>query len=144
MPIKHEVIYQFSDKHIAELNALYQMEWWTKGRTLEETKKCLNGSQVNIGIVDQQDSLLAYARVLTDYTFKAIIFDVIVAKEARSTGLGDKLLHLIITHGSLKNVVSFELYCLPEMMPFYQKHGFSDEVGGVKLMRTDPNGRLSS
>lgn len=41
--------------------------------------------------------LVAYARVLTDFTFKALIFDVIVSENQRGCGLGDKLTELIKT-----------------------------------------------
>ena len=62
------VTYNLSDKNIEELYNLYQKEWWTKGRSLQETTDCVNGSQINIGIVNNENSLVAYARVLTDFT----------------------------------------------------------------------------
>jgi GNAT superfamily N-acetyltransferase len=60
---------------------------------------------------------------------------VIVAPEYRGLGLGDKLVALIAGHERLRDVKSFELYCLPEMVPFYQRHEFSEDVGNVRLMR---------
>jgi len=35
----------------------------------------------------------------------------------------------------LSRVKHFELYCLPELEPFYESFGFSTEAGGVRLMR---------
>ena len=129
------VTYSLSDKNIEELHGLYQKEWWTKGRSLQETTECVNGSQVNIGILTNEKTLVAYARVLTDFTFKALIFDIIVSESQRGNGLGDKLIGLIKEHKKLASVKNFELYCLPEMFTFYEKHGFSAEVGDIKLMR---------
>lgn len=129
------VIYNLNDQQIEELYELYQNEWWTRGRSLQETRDCVNGSQLNIGILSNDNTLVAYARVLTDFTFKALIFDIIVSKDQRGNGLGDKLIGLIKYHGKLASVKSFELYCLPELFSFYEKHGFSVEVGGIKLMR---------
>jgi ribosomal protein S18 acetylase RimI-like enzyme len=84
-------------------------------------------------------SLIGFARVLTDFTFKALIFDVIVNPDYRGLGLGDRLVSLIVSHPRLKSVASFELYCLPELIPFYERHGFGDDVGGIRLMRrTNP------
>lgn len=81
------VIHTLSQKHISQLHELYQQEWWTKGRTLEETKNCVAGSQVCIGLISANDEPIGFARVLTDFTFKALIFDVIVRKNHRKPAL---------------------------------------------------------
>lgn len=129
------VIYHLSDSHLRDLWQLYQHEWWTNTRSYEETCRCVAGSQLCIGLVDEQDALKGFVRVLTDYTFKALIFDVIVAIDYRNSGLGDRLLALVKEHPSLQAVKSFELYCRSELKPFYQRHGFSDNVGAIYLMR---------
>ena len=72
--------------------------------------------------------------MLSDFTFKAFIFDVIVAKEYRGKGLSDKLLNTILNHSKLKNIETIELYCLPEMKPLYVKYGFK-EVDGLSFLR---------
>ena len=133
--IDMNVIYNLSEKNIEELYNLYQKEWWTKGHTLQQTRDCVKGSQINIGILTDENTLIAYARVLTDFTFKALIFDVIVSDSQRGNGLGNKLIELIKNHKSLASIKHFELYCLPEMFTFYEKHGFSVKVGDIKLMR---------
>ncbi len=130
-----EVIYQLTDNQIEELCTLYQTEWWASGRTLEETRRCVAGSQICIGIIDEDRSLIGFARVLTDFTFKAFIFDVIISAEHRASGLGSRLIGLIKGHHQLRSVKTFELYCRPELEPFYEKHGFSSEVGSIRLMR---------
>ena len=132
------VIYSLSESHIAQLHGLYQQEWWTKGRSAEDTKKCVLGSQICIGIVSETDELVGFARVITDFVFKAFIFDVIVRHDVRGLGLGNKLLSLMTSHVQLESVKHFELYCLPEMMAFYTKHGFISDVGEIQLMRLSP------
>ena len=139
--MKMKVIFELDTRHIRSLHTLYRNEWWTRGRTLEETKRCVEGSQLNIGIVDEHGTLQAYARILTDYTFKAMIFDLIVAQDRRGEGLAKRLLEIIKSHEKLKDVKHFELYCLPEMVPFYERYGFSREVGGVTLMRYEKKKR---
>jgi len=130
-----KVIYSLSENHIAQLHALYQREWWATGRSAEDTRRCVLGSQICIGIVSDADELIGFARVITDYIFKAFIFDVIVRNDTRGLGLGKKLLSLITKHQQLKSVKHFELYCLPEMMGFYTRHGFVSDVGKIQLMR---------
>lgn len=129
------IIHELSERHIKQLHALYQNEWWTRGRSLEETTKCVLGSQICIGVTSTNDDLVGFVRVLTDYTFKALIFDVIVTQSERGKGLGNKLLHLVKNHVQLNSVRHFELYCIPEMIAFYEKHGFSANVDEIKLMR---------
>ena len=95
------------------------------------------GSQIRIGLTDDRGDLIGFARVITDYTFKALVFDVIVACAHRGKGLGEHLIKLVLEHPDLARVRHFELYCLPDVEPFYQRYGFSTEVGGVHLMRRD-------
>ncbi len=76
-----------------------------------------------------------FARVLTDRVFKAFIFDLIVVPEHRGRGLGEALMRRILDRPDLAAVRHFELYCLPEMAPLYERLGFSAEVGGILLMR---------
>ena len=128
-------ISELSERHIAQLHALYQGEWWARGRTLEDTRRCVRGSQICLGITSEDDDLIGFVRVLTDFTFKALLFDVIVAPCERGKGLGNKLLVLVKNHELLQSVRHIELYCLPEMFAFYEKHGFSASVGDVRLMR---------
>lgn len=128
-------IYTFTESQVEQLYRLYQMEWWTKGRSIEETHRCVAGSQVCVGLVDVEGNLVAFARVVTDFIFKALIFDVIVSDAERRTGLGEHLIRLVKGHELLRNVRHFELYCLPELYGFYRRYGFSEDVGAVRLMR---------
>ncbi len=130
-----EVIYQLNDKHIHQLYGLYKQAWWAKDRTLDDTRKCILGSQVCIGLVNDSNDLIAFARIITDFVFKAIIFDVIVCPTNRGLGLGKKLMGIIENHDDLKTVNHIELYCLPEMNSFYESLGYSSCLGGISLMR---------
>ena len=129
------VIYKFSDVHIRQVHQLYKEVWWGKKRSLEETMSCVRGSQICIGILDNDDNLIGFTRIISDFIYKAIIFDVIVSTTYRGNGLGQRLMSLVKDHKALQKVKHFELYCLPEMESFYSSFGFSTEVGGIKLMR---------
>lgn len=130
-----QVIYTLTESHIQQLHELYLQQWWANARTLDETRQCVAGSQVSIGLLGNNERLVGFTRVLTDFIFKALIFDVIVAPAERGTRLGDLLMQLVRTHEKLKSVHHFELYCLPTMYDFYRRHGFSTSVGDVHLMR---------
>lgn len=132
---KTEIIEKLNESQLKALHAFYQNEWWSKGRTLVDVVSCVNGSQICIGLIDEQGELQAFARVLTDYTFKALVFDLIVSDKRRCKGLGSKIMLHIKEHPKLQKVKHFELYCLPEMFTFYEQYGFSTDVGEIKLMR---------
>ncbi|WP_137930609.1 GNAT family N-acetyltransferase [Mesorhizobium comanense] len=135
LPSPYRLISALEPSHLVELQRLYEQEWWTKGRTPAQTAQVVEGSSLNLGITGGEGELVGYARVLTDYTIKALIFDVIVRKDHRGHQLGAYLMEAIVRHPSLSNVAHFELYCLPEMEPFYERWGFSSELGTLRFMR---------
>lgn len=103
---------------------LYRNEWWTKGRSKEDVVKAFEHSDLVVFCLNEDQQLLACARVLSDFTFKAMIFDVIVADMARGEGVGLLLIDFIISHEKLAKVRNFELYCPDHVATFYQKLGF--------------------
>lgn len=125
-----------NDTQVRELHQLYQNEWWTKGRTLDDVRRMLEHSDYIFALCEAQTShLVAFARVLTDRVFKAFIFDVVVAPSHRGHRLGAGIVERILQHPDLASVKHFELYCLPELVPFYERWGFSPEVGGIVFLR---------
>jgi GNAT superfamily N-acetyltransferase len=131
-----EAINKLTGSQVADLYHLYQLNWWTKGRALADVKNMLRHSNVVIGYAEvETGKLIAFARVLTDYVYKALIFDVIVDVNYQKQGLGRALMDAILNHPDLESVNHFELYCLPEMMPFYHKWGFTDVLGELRFMR---------
>ena len=111
-------------KHHKSFYQLYMKEWWTQHRSYDDTIKMLDHCDLIIACCDMQDRVIGFARVLTDYTFKALIFDVIVDDSVRGQGLGQKIMTRILNHPALHQVLSFELYCPEQLMPFYEKQGF--------------------
>ncbi|MBE0483846.1 MAG: GNAT family N-acetyltransferase [Bacterioplanes sp.] len=130
-----EVIFQLSEEQVKQLHQLYQTVWWAKGRSLEDTQKCVAGSQICIGLVDSNENLIGFTRILTDYIYKALLFDVIVCESHQGIGLGRKLVSLVKEHEQLQAVKHFELYCLAELEGFYEGHGFTAAMGDLQLMR---------
>lgn len=130
-----KIINTFTDDNIKQVHQLYKEVWWGKDRSLEDTFECVKGSQICIGIIDSCGKLIGFTRVISDFIYKAIIFDVIVSSAHRSSGLGQTLMDLVKSHDNLQKVKHFELYCLPEMEGFYSRLGFTTDVGGIHLMR---------
>jgi GNAT superfamily N-acetyltransferase len=127
---------ELSSSHVEQLHQLYQGEFWSRARTLEQTRRIVAGSSLNVGLADSSNgALAAYARVLTDGVVKAFIFDMIVDPRYRGRGLGTRVINRILGHFLLSQVEHVELYCLPELAPFYARWGFSSDVGAIGLMR---------
>jgi len=119
----------------SQLHELYQQEWWTNTRSLEQTKQVVAHSSLLIGIVTADSRLVGFARVLTDFTIKALVLDVIVAEAFRDRRLGYALMQRIIEHPKLRHIGDFELYCLPDMEAFYRKWAFTSDIPQLRFMR---------
>ncbi|BAY17080.1 GCN5-related N-acetyltransferase [Anabaenopsis circularis NIES-21] len=123
-----------TEKQISELVQLYKNEFWSKQRTYQDVAKMLKASNIVLGLIDNNEQLIGFTRVLTDFVYRATIYDVIIKPDYRKQGLGVKLLDAIVNHPQLNPVEHIALYCLPEMIPFYQRWGFTPKVGNLKLM----------
>jgi predicted GNAT family N-acyltransferase len=130
-----EFTYSLSEYQIHDLLELYHEESWSKKRTLDDVEKMLNKSWI-IAIKDQKtEKIIAFARVLTDYIYRAFIYDVIVAKDYRGLGFGKLIVNSILNHEDIKNVERIELNCIDSNISFYKKLGFDKVPDGTNMMR---------
>jgi predicted GNAT family N-acyltransferase len=121
---------------IEQLWHMYQAEWWSRGRKIEDVRRALQHSDLIFAFCDSETGrLAAFARVLTDYVYKAVIFDVIVDRPHRDTGVGRLLLDAVTSHPALLFVENLELYCRPELVAFYKKWGFTADLDELCFMR---------
>ena len=114
-----------TDAQAEELCELYQHEWWCKGRTLDDVRVMLEASSLIVAFAERETGrLVAFSRLLTDFSLRGMIYDVIVAKEWRSQQVGRRLVDAIVTHPRLQRIEYLWLCCAPDMVPFYEKWGF--------------------
>ena len=132
---KYRIVEILTESQVSDLMDLYKNEFWSDKRTRQDVVKMLASTDVIIGLVDECDRLIGITRVLTDFVYRAMIFDVIIKPTHRKMGLGAKLMDAVLNHRKLQTVEHFYLNCLPNMMPFYERWGFSDDVGGIKFLR---------
>ncbi|MEG3923975.1 MULTISPECIES: GNAT family N-acetyltransferase [unclassified Microcoleus] len=140
---KYRIVETLTESQVSDLMDLYKNEFWSDKRTREDVVKMLAATDVIIGFVDESDSLrdsyasrlIGITRVITDFVYRAMIFDVIIKPTHRKMGLGAKLMDAVLNHPKLQTVEHFYLNCLPNMMPFYERWGFSDDVGELKFLR---------
>jgi predicted GNAT family N-acyltransferase len=134
--MRYRLIERLEDSHVRELVALYQNEWWSKARKLDDVRSMLAHSDLVFGLVETSSNrLVGFARVLTDRVYRATLFDVIVAGDSRGNELGKLLMDAVTTHPDLATIESLELHCLPELEPFYAKWGFAHNTTGTSTLR---------
>ncbi|HKH70036.1 MAG TPA: GNAT family N-acetyltransferase [Vicinamibacterales bacterium] len=137
----YRFVEQIDDRLRGDLMELYRHEWWTNQRRDEDVARMLRHSDLLVGIcTDPGGQLVGFTRVLTDRVFKALIFDVIVAKAHRHTGLGRRLIDHVLNHSMLAGVRHIELYCKPELIPFYAQWGFNTPGPEVNYLRMTRDG----
>ena len=136
-----KVVYSATDvePHISTLVELYEQQWWSKGRkNLDDIRRMIHNS-VNTALIDERTgSLIGYARVLTDKVYMVMLFDVMIMTSYQGKGLGKRLMEAVLANPELQGVKQLALYCLPEMVPFYEKCGFVDSNDpNLILLRKD-------
>lgn len=120
-----------------DLCRLYETYAWWADRDQRTVARALAGTDEVVAIRDEEtDELVASARVLTDYAYYAMVFDVIVHAERRGEGLGERLLDAVVTHPPLADVDP-TLLARSGLVPFYESCGFEDQ-GAIAHPDGDP------
>jgi predicted GNAT family N-acyltransferase len=135
----YRFVEQIDDRLRGDLMELYRHEWWTGTRREADVARMLQHTDLVVGVCTEPGGqLVGFTRVLTDRVYKALIFDVIVAQAHRGTGLGRRLVQHVLDHPMLAEVRHIELYCKPELIPYYEQWGFArpgPEANFLRLQR---------
>jgi GNAT superfamily N-acetyltransferase len=105
-----------------EVTDLYADYGWWADRTVEGVRRALAETAVTVSI--EVDGRLVAARVLTDLTYYANVFDVVVAADRRGEGVGERLLRAVVDHPDLQQVDGLSLLCRTGLVPYYESVGF--------------------
>lgn len=130
----YRIVSQLTENQISELVDLYKNEFWSSKRTLEDVVRMLAESDIIIALVDENEKLIGFTRILTDFVYRGIIFDVIIKPSHRNMKLSSKLMDAVVNHPQLKSIEWIALCCLPEMIPYYERWGFTSELNKMQLM----------
>lgn len=132
-------------ERLPDLLGLFSTQWWSSDRTANDVILMLAGGDIVVAAVDRtSDRAVGFARVITDFTYVALILDVIVAPEFRGCGIGARIMESVVTHPRLTGVRSLELVCQPDVVDFCGRWGFTERVGQSRLMRRTTDARLTS
>ncbi|MFB6071397.1 MAG: GNAT family N-acetyltransferase [Halobacterium sp.] len=120
-----------------ELCSLYATYDWWADRDEREVSEALRNTDEVVLLRDETGEPVASARVVTDYVYYAMVYDVIVAEDRRGDGLGADLLAAIIDHPRLQDV-NPSLLAREGLVPFYESCGFEVMDEAVEHPDGDP------
>jgi ribosomal protein S18 acetylase RimI-like enzyme len=129
--------YLFYDSKLAvapaELIDLYRFTHWGKSRTLEQIDRMLQGSSLCFS-VRHNDRLVAFCRILTDFVFRASLWDILVHPDHQGRGLGTALMRYTLDHPAVKPIPLIVTYS-SDLIPFLKRLGFASNEGNLQLLR---------
>ncbi|WP_445683378.1 GNAT family N-acetyltransferase [Solibacillus sp. FSL W8-0474] len=116
------VILSNTDKKIKpnDLIKLYQnVGWWEERKQQDIEDMLLKVKSVGAW---KDDTLIGFARAVSDGKFRAYIEDVVIHNSFREEGIGTKMVSKLLNELSHIDVIS--LFCEEKLLPFYEKNGF--------------------
>ena len=106
----------------AALKSLYAHARWAKDRQVAGIRRMLANTDLFLCAWKGRE-LVAFARVSTDYTYRAVLWDVIVRQGHQGQGLGSALVKRLLGLRKLAKVGAFFLFTT-DKQAFYRKLGF--------------------
>jgi ribosomal protein S18 acetylase RimI-like enzyme len=126
-------ILSFSEKVIkaSDVSRLYQDAGWWDDRLEEDIEEMLSDKR-SVGAWED-DTLIGFARAVSDGKFRAYIEDVVIHSSYRKGGIGEKLVSKLIAELSHIDVIS--LFCEEHLIPFYEKNNFKSNKSQFVMHR---------
>jgi len=97
--------------------------YWSPGIKQHEIIKGAKNSAVVVGVFNNSNEQIGYARVISDKTRFAYILDVYVDEEYRKKGICQSIIDFILTHPDLNDVYQWVLIT-KDAQGVYSKKGF--------------------
>lgn len=107
--------------HISDLFELLSQTYWAKNRPKEIVYTMIQNSLCFAAF--DEEKMVAFARVITDYATMYYINDVVVNREYRGCGLGKRLIERIVND---ERLLGYGLLLTKDARKLYEKFGFSD------------------
>jgi GNAT superfamily N-acetyltransferase len=114
-----------------DVRALYDSAGWWPNRSTEAIAKVLTQDPA-IGAWEG-DRLVAFARAITDGTFRAYIEDVVVHPDYRRQGIAIRMMQRLL--GALEHIDVISLFCEADLVSLYGFTGFKAQKSQVVMHR---------
>ena len=96
--------------------------FWAKGRSIKRLKMMLSKSTVVI-TVWKEKKLIGFGRANSDYIFRSVLWDIVVANENQGEGVGSLLIDTLINSPEIRDVEKIYLMTT-HCSNFYENKGF--------------------
>jgi ribosomal protein S18 acetylase RimI-like enzyme len=106
---------------------LQEHSFWAQGRSRKQLLRMLRGSQAVV-TAWQGARLVGFGRASSDGVFRAVLWDVVVAKEHQGQGVGRQLLEQLLGAPTLQGVERVYLMTT-QSAGFYEQLGFHTHHG---------------
>ena len=117
-----------------DIARLLKMTYWADHRSMETIEKSLLHSSCYGVYADDQEKLIGFARVISDYATTYYLCDVIIDPEYQQNGLGTALVSHIVTLPEFSKLRGFLI--TRDAHDLYRKFGF--EVVNDRVMLKVP------
>jgi GNAT superfamily N-acetyltransferase len=124
-----------------EFFALFETTGWNQSyqASPDELELANRNSWFTISAFDD-DKLVGFGRVVTDYVLHAMIFDMIVQPDYQGKGIGTMIIKTLVKKCKDHGIRDIQLFCAVGKKGFYEKHGFevrAADAPGMQLSK-DP------
>nr|YP_010851130.1 hypothetical protein Ycf52 [Aphanocladia delicatula]WGH14178.1 hypothetical protein Ycf52 [Aphanocladia delicatula] len=122
--------------NLHELEKLCDSVGWVR-RPLKKVELALKNSFLTVSLfyyTQNNKKLIGFARVTSDGSFNATIWDVAIHPEFQGQGLGKALMNEVIKELRKHDISTITLFADPEVIKFYRHIGFIIDPDGVKGM----------
>ena len=105
--------------------------FWAKGRSNNQIKKLLKGSNVIVTIWEKK-RLVGFGRASSDGIYRAVLWDIVVVGDLQGRGIGKQVVEALLKSKEINKVEKVYLMTT-NCSDFYQQIGFKP-VGDQTLM----------
>lgn len=124
-----DVVYGLPDGGLDDVVRLLRSTGWAADRDRDGVRRMLSHTDLVVCLVRRGGSgppgeVVGFARVLTDFEYRAFVEDVVVGVPYRGRGLGTRLVRAVCDHPELHGVERLVLECRRELLGFYEQFDF--------------------
>lgn len=126
-----------TDQNMFDMNVIHgylTRSYWAEGVTFDRVKKSVENS-LGFGLFCE-DTMIGYARIITDYSRLSYLCDVFVLEEYRGRGLSKWLMEIIVDYEPI--IETSILLATKDAEKLYAKYGFeikNDQTFYMQLKR---------
>jgi len=128
---------QLPDKD--EYFSLFLTTGWNKtyNATPSELERANKNSWLALSAYDE-NRLVGFGRVVTDFVLHAMIFDMIVLPDYQGKGIGTMIIETLVKKCNDQGIRDIQLFCAKGKRAFYEKNGFearAEDAPGMQLRK---------